>query len=347
MTTNTAQKQPSIDFNAKQTVDASTIFPDVFQKGELPIQKRISRHPDCIESNPNYVPDPKVLRMALAWWHAPAQPQVLGLYGETGTGKTELLLFIADLLNEPVYLVKCHSALMPEDLEGARTLNNGKTPFMPGPAVRAYAYGGLLIFDEMDKLNLATQPAIHGLVESKPWPVEQVGKTIIKHPNCRVAATGNTTGEGGNEFYVSSQRMDDALRSRIGWIRTDYPDTRTELNILKKTFPKLPVELAHFMVRVANALRDARLGSDRKGVDDPIGCICSTRTVVNWAFYTMTYGKEVPLRCALDFAMQGSINPESSDEVETIIQHIIEDDDKGLSLDSSVKDVIAGLTGKK
>lgn len=344
MATAAAQK---IDYNQLETIDASTVFPDYFEKGERKIKRRINRHPDCKESNPNYVPDEQVLKMALAWWHAPAQPQVLGLHGETGTGKTELLLFIADHLNEPVHMVKCHSALMPEDIEGARTLVDGKTPFMPGPAVKAYSKGGLLIFDEIDKLNLATQPAIHGLVEGKPWPVEQLGVTLSKNPLCRIAATGNTTGEGGNEFYVSSQKMDDALRSRIGWIRTHYPEPQTELKILKKSFPQLPAELNFLMVKVANALRDARLGKDRKGVDDPIGCICSTRTVVNWAFYTMTYGQQAPWKMALDFAMSGSIDPESEDEVNAIIQRVMEDDSIGLSIDSSVGEFVKALSGKK
>ena len=89
------------------------------------------------------------------------------------------------------------------------------------------------------------------------------------------------------------------------------------------------------------------LGLDRQGIDDPIGCICSTRTVVNWAFYTMTFGKKSPMRTALDFAMQGSINPESKDEVEAIIQRLIEDEDTGLTLDTTVEDAIQVLSGKK
>ncbi|PTC01259.1 hypothetical protein C9975_02985 [Thalassospira xiamenensis] len=341
------QQQQPIDFNLKKLVDAATIFPDVFQKGEKKIQVRVNRSPDCIASNPNYVPDEQVLRMALAWWNAPIQPQVLGLHGETGTGKTELLLYIADLLNEPVYMAKCHPALMPEDLEGTRILQDGKTPFIPGPAARAYQQGGLLILDEIDKLNLASQAAIHGLVEGKPWPIEQIGKTISKHPNTRIAATGNTTGEGGSESYISSQRMDDALRSRIGWIRTNYPEPRTELKILKKAFPQLPTELSFLMVKVANALRDARLGKDRKGVDDPIGCVCSTRTIVNWAFYTMVYEKKSPWSLALNFAMSGSIDPESQEAVDAIIQRLLEDDDLELTIDSPVEKFIEAVTSKK
>lgn len=322
---NAAVKQTNTNYDLKEKVCASKVFPSVFAAGELTIQRRINRHPDCLQSNPAYKPDPTVLRRLLAWWNAPIQSMAFGLVGETGTGKTEMLLYVADMLNEPVYMVKCHPALMPEDLEGSRTLVDGKTPFMPGPAAKAYMNGGLCIFDEADKLSLMTQPALHGLVEGKPWPIETIGRTIVKNPNCRIACTGNTTGEGGNEFYVTSQRMDDALRSRIGWYRTNYPEAAVEMSIIGDAFPNIPKAMVHAMVKLGNALRDARLGFDRKGVDNPIGCVFSTRTLFNWAFYTMAFGKEAIWRESLDFAMGGSVNPESQSEVDEIIQRHFDD----------------------
>lgn len=339
---NAAVKQTNTNFDLKEKVCASTIFPDAFQPGELSVVRRINRHPDCLSGNPNYIPDPVVLRRLLAWWHAPAQPMAFGLVGETGTGKTEMLLYVADLLNEPVYMIKCHPALMPEDLEGSRTLVDGKTPFMPGPAAKGYMNGGLVIFDEADKLSLTTQPALHGLVEGKPWPIETIGRTISKNPDCRIACTGNTTGEGGNDFYVTSQRMDDALRSRIGWYRTNYPQPTVELKIINKTFPNIPKRMAHEMVRFGNALRDARLGSDRKGIDDPIGCVFSTRTLFNWAFHTMAFGPQANWRESLDFAMGGSVDPESRNEVDEIIQRHFDD-----LIDKNTKDVIGHYSVKQ
>lgn len=336
--------QAKIDFNELEKVCGNTLFPDVFQPNEVQIPRRKNRHQDCILSDKNYVPDEKILRRVLAWWLAP-QVQPLGLTGETGTGKTELLLHIADKLNEPVYIVKTHGGMMPEDLEGSKELVQGESGVITqnklGPVAKAYAKGGLVIFDEADKGNSALHCAMHGLVEGKPWPVEQFGITINKHSMCRITATANTTGEGGHERYHTSQRMDAALRSRFGWLKTNYPDMATELDILTRKFPKIPTSMAREMVTLANNMRDAALGKDREGEGD-INAVFSTRTIVNWGHYTMAFGLNASWRESLDFAFGGSVDPESKDEVEAIIQRTLAD-----KIDLTVKDLITEYAAPK
>ena len=344
--TNTAEnvteiQSAKVNYNELEKVDAHSIFPDFFTPGERSLTRRKNRHPDCQGSNKYYIPTEKTLKRLLSWWMAPVQLQTFGLHGETGTGKTEMLLFVADHLNEPVYMVKCHGSLMPEDLEGSRVLMNGETPFNPGPAAKAYASGGLVIFDELDKVNRNTGAAIHGLLEGKPWPIEQIGKTLTKHSLCRIVATGNTTGEGGSEFYTSSQKLDDALRSRIGWYRTYYPQPAQELKIIQKQFPAIPYALAHKMVLVGNELRKLRVGDDGKGIDDPIGCIFSTRTLVNWAYHTMVFGKDAEWREALDFSMQGGVDSDSQEIVDAVLQRLL-----GADLDKPSGEVFASHAKK-
>jgi len=321
-------------------IDASTVFPDVFSPGESKVRQRFSRHPDCIVSNPNYVPDESVLRRVLAWWHAP-QRQALGLHGETGTGKTELLLYIADKLNEPVYIVKTHAALMPEELEGSKELENENGSVITrnrlGLAAKAYQHGGLLILDEVDKANEALQSSLHPLVEGKPWPIEQFGMIVNKHIMCRISATANTTGEGGSERYHTSQKMDSALRSRFGWLELGYPDPATEIDIMTRNFPKLPRNLLHEMVGLGTAIREQVYapGADMQAV-------FSTRTLVNWGHYLMVFGLKARAVESLDFAFMGSVDPESKDKVNDTIQRLF---DK--KLDQSLHALLATYQVKK
>lgn len=340
----TEVKKP--DFNAIEKVGGEIAFPEVFAKGEVgQVIRRVNRHPDCIASNPDYVPDEKTLRRALAWWHTPMR-MAFGLHGETGTGKTELLLYIADRLNEPVYMVKVHPALMPEDLEGCKELVNDDkgvvTKNTLGPAAKAYAFGGLIILDEVDKTNAALGCALHGLVEGKPWPVEQFSLTINRHPMCRVTGTANTTGQGGHERYHTSGRMDLALRSRFGWMQTHFPTPAREMAILEKKFGQmLPRAMLKACVDVANGFRDAVLGAadqhgKRPGLDNPeINAVFSTRTLVNWCNYTIAYGPTATWQEAFDFAFDGSLDPECKREAEAITQRIL-----GGKLDMNVKDVV-------
>ncbi|MCI2285962.1 AAA family ATPase [Colwellia sp. MSW7] len=318
----------SIDFNELERVDASLLFPSVYSPGESQVIRRKNRHEDCIAGNGNYVPQEMVLRRCLAWWHG-RQSQPLGLHGETGTGKTEMLLFIADMLNEPVYIIKTHQGLMPDDLEGSKELTQSPggivTTDKLGLAAKGYMCGGLIIFDEVDKGNDALHCSIHGLVEGKPWPIEQFGIVLQKHSLCRVAATANTMGEGGHDRYHTSNRMDAALRSRFGWLNVGYPDAVTELDILTGMFPKLPKPMLKTKINLANRIRDAVLGTDRKGIDDPLGAVFSTRTLVNWCESVMCFGLSCPWSESLAFAFDGSVDPESRDSVDDIIQRVLGD----------------------
>jgi cobaltochelatase CobS len=330
----------TINYNLLEQVDAHLLFPDVYGKGEVSVKRRVHRHPDCLASNKGYVPDEVVLRRTLAWWHAP-QRQALALYGETGTGKSDMALYIADKLNEPAYIVKVNPAMMPEHLEGGKelTVQNGVavTEDRLGPAVKAYQNGGVLILDEVDKSNEAVQAAMHGLVEGKPWPVEMFSVTVTKHPMCRVMGTANTTGEGGSEKYITSQKMDDALRSRFGWLELRYPEPAVELEIMKRNFPKLPYGLMVNMVKLANAVRTVVYSPD-----SVVNAVFSTRTIVNWAHYLMVFGLHAKGRDSLNFVFKGSVDADSTEAVEDIIQQVF---DRELEL--PVKDIIAKYAVKK
>ena len=330
----------TVDYTLLEQVDAHELFPDVFEKGEVSVKRRLHRHPDCLPSNKGYVPDDMVLRRSLAWWHAP-QRQPLGLNGETGTGKTDMALYIADKLNEPVYTVKVHAAMMPEHLEGGKELKvidgASSTEDRFGPAVKAYQNGGLLILDEVDKSNEALQAAMHGLVEGKPWPVEMFSLTVMKHPMCRIMGTANTTGEGGSERYITSQKMDDAFRSRFGWLELKYPEPAIELEIMKRNFPKLPFPLLVKMVKLANAIRTVVYAPN-----SDVKAVFSTRTIVNWAHYLMVFGLKAKAHESLDFSFGGSVDADSKESVQDIIQEVFDRE-----LDLTTKDLIAKHAVKK
>jgi cobaltochelatase CobS len=346
-TTNVNAVQNQIDFYQIEEVCASLIFPDVYQPGQVKLKRRANRHPDCLPSNPDYVPDQKTLRRVLAWWFAP-RLKSLGLFGETGTGKTDMLLYVADRLNEPVYLVKVHPALMPEDIEGCKDLATSPAGIVSknslGLAAKAYRNGGLLILDEVDKVNAPLGCALHGLVEGKPWPIEQFNVVINQHPMCRVAGTANTMGEGGHERYHTSNRMDQALRSRFGWLRCDFPDVAREMAILGRKFGKmLPTPMLRDMVKLANAMRDALLGPNRDGkIDNPINAVFSTRNLVQWANYAVAYGPDALWSESLSFALDGSVDPECEAVVKDIVQRTL-----GQKIEMSVADVLKSYNTPK
>lgn len=322
----------TIDYNEKIKVDAHERFPEIFEPNQFQISIRKHRHPNCQKPDKHYTPDADILRKALAWWLAPAQPKPLGLVGETGTGKTEMLLFIADRFNEPVYIEKVTVGMSGERLEGSTELvtddsGNTVTRQRLSQAATGYKYGGLVILDEVDKANEDLSTSLHLFVEGKPWTLSVFGQTINKHPDCRISATANTTGGGDSDRYITSQRLDQALRSRFGWLKTKYPSKAVEMEILVKNFPKLPISLRKKMVQTGDALRTAALGVNHDGkIDNPLGCVFSTRTLVHWGFYMMTFGLNRPPYESFEFSFLGSIDNDELEEVEAIVQRVWADD---------------------
>ena len=95
------------------------------------------------------------------------------------------------------------------------------------------------ILEKEGELTLAAIPKGNRIVtlevEGKPWTLSVFGETINKHANCRIAATANTTGGGDSDRYITSQRLDQALRSRFGWLKTKYPSKAVDRGKINKT----------------------------------------------------------------------------------------------------------------
>lgn len=321
------QVEVVVDYSVMETVDGNALFPEIFEvPGTVRISRRMYRHPDCIKSNPDYVPDPEVAKLALIWLVAPRQELALGLQGHTGTGKTELVMYLADKLNLPLHIVKVHGRMQPQDLEGSYSLraSDGVATTVAefGPAAKAYSEGGILLLDEVDKASGELTSAMHLLVEGKPWPLEMFKQTLVKHNQCYVMGTANTFGGGHDYRYISSNQLDQAFLSRFAWLQTQYPDVIQESKILERGFPKLPVPVRSLTIKVANALRDAALGPDRQGVDDGIGAIFSTRVLTAWCYYMIAFGVKRKLRESLEFVFLRAVDRDEKATVMDCIEKV-------------------------
>lgn len=308
-----------------ELVDASIAFPEVFDEGESKVWRRVARSEYCLDSNENYQPDEKILKMALAViFFRKGNVMPLGLYGETGTGKTEMLMYIADRLNQPLMIQKFNPYMTADQIEGDRELvaeNGGVvTAESLSPLARAAEEGMWVICDEIDKMNNDVSASLHLLLENKPWNLNVFKRRIVPHGNFKMFATANTMGEGDSTRYTSSGQMDAAVRGRIGWLMVDFPKAFHEQNILTKQFPEFGSKLIGEMVKTANRFRDALLGPERDGnTSTPINCVFSTRTIVNWATMMQAFGDNALMIDALKYAFWGSVDSDSREVVEDII----------------------------
>lgn len=332
-----------------EEVDAGEAFYPHVPKGLIKVLRPKHRHPKCIKSNPNYIPQRDVLRPLLAWWCAGTRKLSMFMFGETGTGKTEMLLWFADRMNWPVTLTAVNESLRPEKGQGSYVLFGDKTPFRYGSVAKAMKYGWVQIMDECDKGSGDFLSKLHTPAEYKPWELDDTGEIIEPHKNFRFCATGNTNGGGDlTGRYHTSQRLDEAFRRRFAFIECDYPSEAIEDSIISASYSDISKKTRHRMVKLAKEMRQAlrapQLEAEAMTPEDlaklklpteRLGCAFSTRVLVAWADYMTIFGaKSVPIKESFDFVFGNSLDDEDKPAVHSICYRIFGDDFKNPDFDS-------------
>jgi cobaltochelatase CobS len=160
------------------------------------------------------------------------------LMGKAGTGKTYLAKAIAQsVMGQPVFQINCSQWTSPIEIRGGQTIKG----YEEGLLIKAWAQGGILILDELPKLDpntagilndalseTASQPKYDEdgkVIESTiPSIVNGRGQKILKgqdaeNPELKyrfsVIATGNTDMMNVGNKYGGNQRQDYSLVDRF------------------------------------------------------------------------------------------------------------------------------------
>lgn len=219
--------------------------------------------PDSVEhlvpSKFPYSPDPVVFRRLLKWWST-KQSRPMWLYGHSGSGKSEMLTYLASQLGSPVAVLQGNADTRGETLYVRIKAKgeNGGTTLVPVPSdiIERYRDGGLIIIDEIDKFDTAVQAALFPLCDYKPVYVEGIG-LVNPHRFTKVSATANTVGDGGSIHYTSSGQVDVALRSRFYYLRVEYPIAEVEHNIILTHYPTMDKNFVKFTTKMVGKLRQS------------------------------------------------------------------------------------------
>ena len=190
------------------------------------------------------------------------------LMGKAGTGKTYLAKAIAEsVMGQPVYIINCSQWTSPIEIRGGQTIKG----YEEGQLIKAWANGGILILDELPKLDPNTAGLLNdALAEAAAQPkYDSDGKVIestvpiivngkgqkikkgqdqedenLKYRFC-VIGTGNTDMMNVGNKYGGNQRQDYSLVDRFaGSFYTLDADPIKEKEL---TYP--------YVFAVANAMR--------------------------------------------------------------------------------------------
>ncbi|HHQ4645868.1 TPA: AAA family ATPase [Aeromonas veronii] len=301
---------PAVTLPSFVSVDCAQVLPELGINLPVYVCENAGEYARLVPSEPvGYFVQHVEAKRAMVWAATPSMKQSLLLQGETGTGKTEFVSFLASRLGMPLARVECHCSMTPDVLDGGFRLvaegNGVVTRYILSDVMRIYRDGGWILLDEVDKVSDEVSSRLHALADGKPVTIPETGEVINKHPNTKVWGTSNTVGDGTSMRYVTSRSLDAAFRARWAAIQIKYLSPSDELAMLSKLYPKFGKGFLTAMVKLANECRDAALGPNRDGkVDNPMFAIYATRTQRNILDAALAFGANGELITAMNFAFR-------------------------------------------
>lgn len=195
------------------------------------------------------------------------------LIGDTGTGKTTMVKYVAEEAHKQWVRFNLTGETTVDDFVGKFTLKGGETVWQDGILLQAMKKGEWLVVDEINVALPEILFVLHSLLDDDRFVVvaNNDGKIVRPHPDFRFFATMNPVSE-----YSGTKELNKAFQSRFGVIvNVDYPDPGTEAIIIHaKT--GIGMEHAAMMADLGMALRQAKK-------EDKIFYTCSTRDLIQWA----------------------------------------------------------------
>lgn len=170
------------------------------------------------QSQPQGTPPPNVPPHIMKGLHACVLTNTPAmLIGETGTGKTTIIKWLAQLYEKHLYRVNVNGQTGREDLVGKYVLINDSTVWQDGVLSRAMREGGWILLDEVNAAHPEVLFVLQALVERDSvnqtlTPLlltEKDGEVITPHPDFRIFATCNPP------HYAGLKSLNIALASRF------------------------------------------------------------------------------------------------------------------------------------
>lgn len=313
---------------------ADELFPDLGAGFQVAACGNPGNGAELVPVEPDgYFPPERETKQLLLWLSSKWCKQGLLLKGESGTGKTELVLYVGSRLGMPVATLEVHPYMTPEVIDGQTVLvpdgaGGVVTKHLLSEVALRYKHGGIILLDEVDKVGDELQARLHAVIDGKPITIPATGEVIRKHPHCRVIGTANTVGDGSSQRYLTSRPLDEAFRNRWAVIELAYLSPSREVDMLRANYPMMPKGFIEALVRVANSARDAALGPERDGnISEPMGSLISTRVLRNLLNAVLTFGAGSPFTVSLDFAVRGMMTTADRYTFNGIVQRHLGDID--------------------
>lgn len=150
------------------------------------------------------------------------------LIGPSGCGKTFMVQQISEILG--VESVDIGYINEEYDILGFQTANGG---YSCPNFYRCYKYGRIAFCDELDNGNSRATVKLNSFLSNTTNGQYSFphGERVSRHPNFRIIAAGNTTGNGADSNYNTREKIEESVQQRFTPIFVGY-DNEVERSIL-------------------------------------------------------------------------------------------------------------------
>lgn len=206
------------------------------------------------------------------------------LIGETGTGKTSLVRYLASKTNNGFRRVNHNGGTTVDEIQGKILVKaDVGTYWVDGVLIDAMRQGHWYLADEINASSAEINFLYHSLLDDDGYVVllENNGEVVRPHPDFRFFGGMNPT-----DTYAGTKELNKALMSRFAVFKVDYPSPKTELEILTSR-TQIPAEIAKRLVVFA---AEMRANHAKQKVD----YAPSTRDLLMWAHLMTKMKKFIP-----------------------------------------------------
>lgn len=178
------------------------------------------------------------------------------LVGPTGSGKTEILTYLAEALEKPLYIQDMGTVQDAQSaLLGVHRLNkDGHSEFDPAPFVGHIQSGGIVLLDELNRAPLAANNVLFPCLDSRRYlPIDIACGDADRHIAVAEGTVFFATANLGAE-YSGTNAIDRALLDRFFPVELSYPKENEEVRVLVKR-TGVDEKSAKAIVKVAGEVR--------------------------------------------------------------------------------------------
>src|SRR3990167_844694 len=263
----------------------------VISRKELPV--RTDADPRFVPTAKDFIDHSEVLEhLALAI----SENLPTLIIGETGTGKTSAVRYLAHLTQNELRRVNLNGATTPDDLVGKTLLNRDGTYWIDGVLTEALRKGQWIVLDELNAASPEVLFVLQSLLDDDHYIVlhEKDDKELVRpHPNFRLFATMNPP-----ERYAGTKELNRALMSRFSLVVSiPLPSPEVEKSIIRYHLAALYDEsVTNTLLKLTNEARKAYQ-------DEKTDLLISTRELIQTLKVSAWYAGDV--RKALDVVVLG------------------------------------------